>query len=579
MYKLLKIFFSTVIIICLCVNTSKLQAQCASSVSAIDNKLCFGESTYISAFSTDTVSSAPPNNYCACQPIATSEADIIHFQLGAINNFTTCNSPFAGSQGVATGLQNIYANFTNSTVPIPTLTAGNTYAFATEIVSCSGPSNNNLYIYIDYNNDGDFLDSLELAYSQINVITPASVTNTITVPTAIASGNTRLRVIVADSAAVIIGACGFYGSGETEDYWVHLIQDSITYLWTPSAGLNTTIGNNVLASPIVNTIYTVTATTPNGCTQTNTILIEVANSTLNSTISNVQNVACFGDSSGSATVMASGGSSPYQYLWLPSGNTTASLNNASASTYTITVVDDFGCSAFNAVSISQPALLNVNSNVVNSKCYEPATGSIQLQTSGGITPYTYVWSPNVSSNAFANNLSGGTYQTVITDANNCSKTISSVVNSPSALISTIATQINMATAFVSGGLPPYTYLWQPGAYNTQTISNVAGNYTLTITDTAGCSSTKIVSIPAPLGTSNSFEKTPKIFQIANTVFIESENVRSVDLYTVLGGKLDVSVNINANSATILLPNMQTNSIYLIVVQLRDGTTFSKQLVF
>ena len=55
-------------------------------------------------------------------------------------------------------------------------------------------------------------------------------------------------------------------------------------------------------------------------------------------------------------------------------------------------------------------------------CFGDEDGELTVVVTGGTAPYTYVWTPNVSTTDVATGLSAGTYDVVITDANNCSTT-------------------------------------------------------------------------------------------------------------------------------------------------------------
>ena len=71
----------------------------------------------------------------------------------------------------------------------------------------------------------------------------------------------------------------------------------------------------------------------------------------------VTDVSCNGGSDGSATVAASGGTSPYTYLW-SDGQSTASANGLSAGTYTATITDANGCISTTTATISEPTVLS-----------------------------------------------------------------------------------------------------------------------------------------------------------------------------------------------------------------------------
>src|SRR5204862_277516 len=113
---------------------------------------------------------------------------------------------------------------------------------------------------------------------------------------------------------------------------------SYAYSWAPSGGTNDT------ATGLSAGTYTVTITDGNNCTTTATATI--LNSGGPTAIAGViSDESCNGGTTGSATVNASGGTSPYTYLWSPAGGTNATATGLASGTYTVTVTDLNGCSS------------------------------------------------------------------------------------------------------------------------------------------------------------------------------------------------------------------------------------------
>ncbi|NNM16344.1 MAG: T9SS type A sorting domain-containing protein, partial [Bacteroidia bacterium] len=126
------------------------------------------------------------------------------------------------------------------------------------------------------------------------------------------------------------------------------------------------------------------------------------------------------------------------------------------------------------------------------------------QVSGGVAPYTYLWSTNPpQTTVTASALSAQFYSLTVTDANGCSVLTS--VNIPnasnmSATTSSTQTPCGMSTGTasvtVNGGTSPYTYAWNTNpVQTTQTASGLAyGSYNVTITDASGCVLNKSVYV-------------------------------------------------------------------------------------
>jgi gliding motility-associated-like protein len=270
-----------------------------------------------------------------------------------------------------------------------------------------------------------------------------------------------------------------------------------TYNW--SNGTTTAVNSHLIAGT-----YTVTVTDDHGCTATTSVTITEP-TLLTATISASANVLCFGGNDGSATVTAAGGVAPYTYNW-SNGTTTASNNNLIAGTYTVTVTDDHGCTATTSVTITEPTLLITGIvSSVNVLCFGGNDGSALAGASGGVLPYTYLWSNGVNT-PDNNNLTAGTYTVTITDAHGCSGSSSVTITEPTLLIATISASANVlcfggnngsATVTAAGGVAPYTYNWSNGTATASNNNLIAGTYTVTVTDDHGCTATTNVTITEP----------------------------------------------------------------------------------
>ena len=165
-----------------------------------------------------------------------------------------------------------------------------------------------------------------------------------------------------------------------------------------------------------------------------------------SILDNSSDISCYGSSDGSISLNITSGISPFTYSW-SNGFVTASINNLSAGSYDVIVTDAAGCSAvLNNIIINEPLEIQISSNTSAISCYGSSDGSISLNITSGISPYTYSWS-NGATTASINNLSAGSYDVIVTDATGCSAALNVIINQASTLVYVLNT--NDATCFGS----------------------------------------------------------------------------------------------------------------------------------
>ena len=277
------------------------------------------------------------------------------------------------------------------------------------------------------------------------------------------------------------------------------------YSWNTSPVQTTATATGLAAG-----VYTVTVTNANACTNTNSVTITQP-SALSASISSQTNVSCNGSGNGSVTITASGGTTPYSYIWSNSA-ITATISNLPAGTFTVTVTDHNGCTATAITTITQPSALSASiGSQTNVSCNGSTNGSVTANISGGVSPYSYLWS-NSSNQVIASNLSAGAYTVTVTDHNGCTATAVATITQPSALSTSVSSQTNVncnggsngsVTITASGGTIAYTYLWSNSA-TTATISNLpSGTFTVTVTDHNACTKTNSVTITQPIALSAS----------------------------------------------------------------------------
>ena len=272
-----------------------------------------------------------------------------------------------------------------------------------------------------------------------------------------------------------------------------------TYQWNPSGQTNQT------ATGLSTGTYTVTVTDAACIPHVQTATVSVTTSSLTSSVTATPAICLAAN--GSATVTPNGGTAPYTYAWSPTGGNNAVATGLTAGTYTVSVTDATGCSGTATVVVTVsggPTLTAAQTNVL---CNGGASGTATVTPTGGTAPYTYAWSPSGGASSAATGLSAGTYTATITDANGCKNTQTVTITQPTPIVSSAtatpsgcAVSNGTAAATASGATSPYTYNWSPSGGNNAAATGLApGNYTVTVSDANGCTSTATATVASTGG--------------------------------------------------------------------------------
>ncbi|MBM3410246.1 MAG: hypothetical protein FJY18_01260, partial [Bacteroidetes bacterium] len=221
------------------------------------------------------------------------------------------------------------------------------------------------------------------------VVTGISATGCITRDTVVVTVNPRPSIQVADTVVTYCGS----GAGALLE-----ASGAVSYVWSPSTGLSNVNIANPTATPAVTTLYTVTGTDANGCTNTATVRVFVPRVN-----AGANRIICAGSSTTLSTTYT-GNSTGLLYQWTPAtGLSSAFVASPVASPtqstlYTVTVTDQTGC----AVSSTVTVIVNPSPTVDAGLNVAIAPGqSIQLagSVSGGASPVVIVWSPSTGLSA------------------------------------------------------------------------------------------------------------------------------------------------------------------------------------
>jgi gliding motility-associated-like protein len=251
-------------------------------------------------------------------------------------------------------------------------------------------------------------------------------------------------------------------------------------------------------------IYSVTVTDAAGCVSIAQVIIDEPEP-IGITVLTQQNVSCYEAADGEVTVEATGGTEPYTYSW-DNGQTGQTATGLAGGTYVVTVTDAEGCTGTLEVVITEPAPIDLQlTEITHVFCFGDTDGAATVQAFDGVEPYTYVWSDG-QTGPVAENLGAGTYTVTVTDANGCQETLEVTINAPSEIIPVITDKEDVlcygeetgyAIVQASGGTPGYSFLWSNGQTSYIAMNLGAGTYTVTITDSRGCTAETSVEIFEP----------------------------------------------------------------------------------
>ncbi|MBP7450879.1 MAG: SprB repeat-containing protein, partial [Flavobacteriales bacterium] len=287
---------------------------------------------------------------------------------------------------------------------------------------------------------------------------------------------------------------------------------SPTYNWNNGAGTNSSF-NNLCAGT-----NTLRITDANGCIKDTTFIFNLAPIAPNLTF---LPASCSGDCSGEASIAPVGGTGTYTVLWTPapgSGQGSFNATGLCAGNYSVLVRDANLCDTTVTFTITEPPPIIPALVTMDATCSGTCDGTGTVTPSGAVGPYTFFWTPAPGGGQGTNAATGlceGNYTVLVTDqASGCDTLVAVVIDAPPAIdVQGTVTDASCANTCdggvilsVTGGTGPYAILWSPTpptGQGTTTITGLCeGDWSVTVSDAAGCDTTVIftVNAPPPLGT-------------------------------------------------------------------------------
>ena len=262
-----------------------------------------------------------------------------------------------------------------------------------------------------------------------------------------------------------------------------------TYTWS-DPGTQT----NAIATGLAPGTYTVTVIDSAGCVEAGTVLINAGSVACNISLNFLTtNETGLGANDGQSTVVATNGTTPYQYLW-SDGQTTSTATSLAPGVYSVVVTDADSC-IVTGTTVVQAFVCTLTGTMSSTNTDTTLTnGTASVAATGGSTPYAYLWSNGDTSSSITG-LVPGIYSVLVTDADSCTFTGSVAVNALGCNMTVVVSGTaesqagandGSATVSITGGTAPFTIVWITSD-TTSTISGLApGSYSVSVTDSAGC---------------------------------------------------------------------------------------------
>ena len=312
----------------------------------------------------------------------------------------------------------------------------------------------------------------------------------------------NIEIKTIDSLNIKLDSLKNVNCANTNDGFIKVIADGgygdYYYYWSDGTKSSNTIDS------INSGLYGVTVEDDLACKQVlDNLEISNLNIPLDLSLETINNIKCYGDTTGNIAVNVISDASPFDYNWsagtkIIRKENSDTIRNLGIGTYMVTVTDNSGCvGESNSVILSQPEKLELTGiSTKNVPCFGENTGEISLNLAGGIKPYSVHWD-NDMNGLYLTKLTAGQYSAIISDSNKCEINTGLIeINQPDEIKVTIESypahknqSDGAAIILPTGGVTPYTYLWDENA-NFQTgnkaINLKSGTYTVTLTDYNDC---------------------------------------------------------------------------------------------
>ena len=382
---------------------------------------------------------------------------------------------------------------------------------------------------------------------------------------------------------------------------------------------STMIGDSILGD-ICSGTWSVVLTDDNGCSSSliaGGVGIQTVgyNNQTTSQInqSTVQNVLCYGTSTGNLDVLSPNpNTTNYAYNWVHAltgtsvgvGNT---ATNLSAGFYVLEAqyMDGLnvgpydGCTTRDTIEITQIDEIEITAVIEDVDCYDNNTGSITIAAplggvTGGTPNYTFQWNPGSTSGSTINNLTEGTYTLSVTDINGCLQVDTFVVMEPDVLVANVTQNGATLSVSVTGGTTSYTHSWRESSNPNLNLQGgttymvlTPGTYYCIVTDANLCETTSnsftyTSPPPPPPPPPTSIDESKIILEIYPNPFVDRTTVDfgrliiegELKVIDILGNVVDV-YKLKNQRELVIERETKSKGVYFVELNINNHKIFKK----
>jgi gliding motility-associated-like protein len=288
-----------------------------------------------------------------------------------------------------------------------------------------------------------------------------------------------------------------------------------TYSWSGPGVFSSAVEDPQITNCVITDggTYTVVVTDANSCVASANHTV-VVNPGIAANFTAIDPL-CYQQPTGQLTVNVTSGTPTYTYTWSNGSNVNPLTGCTGGINYCVTINDAAGCSLSMCHTLTDPADIVASATTVPTECGY-LDGEIILNIAGGAGGYNANWTEGLSG-LHITGLHPGNYTGTITDANGCTEVITTNVGffgggvvsiTELQAIKCFGDDNAVLTSSMTGGFSPFDYQWSVAGQTSPNLAGIgAGQYSVTIEDTYGCTGSATIDVNQPDPVTILIEKT------------------------------------------------------------------------